>query len=94
MTWFITRVELHGANDADYQKLHEAMEAQKFRREIQDQSGRMHRLPTATYFSESFQLDAIGVKGLAVIAANTTGRQSWVLTCMTDHWAATGLPLA
>ncbi|MBR8142106.1 type V toxin-antitoxin system endoribonuclease antitoxin GhoS [Burkholderia sp. AU19243] len=92
MNWFITRVELHDATEADYQRLHEEMEARRFFRSIQDQSGTRHQLPTAMYFSQSIELDAGGVRGLAVAAANATGRRSWVITCLTTQWAAQGLP--
>ncbi|CAE6872148.1 type V toxin-antitoxin system endoribonuclease antitoxin GhoS [Paraburkholderia domus] len=94
MNWFITRVELHSADEEDYQKLHEEMEARRFFRAIQDQSGTYHQLPTAMYFSQSMELDSVAVKSLAVDAANATGRRSWVLTCLTPQWAAQGLPYA
>ena len=49
MTNFITRVELHGADEDDYEALHEEMRAEGFVRWIQDQDGNKLRLPTAEY---------------------------------------------
>jgi len=94
MDWFITRVELHDATGDDYETLHREMTARVFHRVIQDDSGRLNRLPTAMYYSQSTELNVLGVKELAVQAANATGRRSWVFTCLTTHWATTGLPLA
>ncbi len=90
MQWFITRVELHSAAAADYDKLHEAMLAQKFRRTVRSDDGPEYELPTAMYFSHSTDLDAAGVRNIAVLAANTTGRRSYVFTCATSSWALQG----
>jgi len=94
MNWFITRVELHGADEQDYLRLHVEMLDRRFFRTIRDESGVLHDLPTAMYFSQSEDLDAPGVEMLATEAAATTGRAFWTFTCMTPHWAARGLPIA
>lgn len=94
MNWFITRVELHGANEVNYQRLHAEMLARHFFRTVQDNVGIVHDLPTAMYFSRSDVLDAPGVETLAAAAANATGCRFWTFTCMTPHWAARGLPVA
>ncbi len=48
MASFTTRVELHGANDDDYEILHAAMEKEGFTRTIQS-STKTYHLPTAEY---------------------------------------------
>ena len=50
MRVFITRVELHGGSEDDYQTLHEAMEQRAFVRQILGQDGIWYHLPTATYY--------------------------------------------
>jgi hypothetical protein len=46
----MTRVELHGsATWQDYQVLHERMEAEGYRRVIQDSKGAWYHLPPAEY---------------------------------------------
>jgi hypothetical protein len=80
MAMFITRVELHGASEQDYQVLHAAMDSENFSRTITANNGVRYQLPTGEYVSFSSTLDADGVMTLAKRAANTTGRTSWVLT--------------
>jgi hypothetical protein len=53
MARFITRVELHGAANDDYEVLHEAMEAEGFRRTITSGDGTVYHLPTAEYYWET-----------------------------------------
>lgn len=92
MNWFITRVELHGANEADYLLLHTEMLARRFSRTVRDENGVLLQLPTATYFSQSDVLGTPQVEELATAAASATGRRFWTFTCMTPHWAARNLP--
>ena len=79
MNTFITRVELHGANEQDYANLHTAMQAQKFNR-ILVNGNTKYQLPTAEYVSYSSTMSAEGIRDLAKKTANTTGRSSWILT--------------
>jgi hypothetical protein len=46
---FTTRVELHKADEDDYQLLHEAMENRGFSRYITGDNGVVYHLPTAEY---------------------------------------------
>jgi hypothetical protein len=48
MPKFTVRVELHGASEAQYDELHEAMEAEGFVRWIKA-AGQKYQLPTAEY---------------------------------------------
>jgi hypothetical protein len=75
---FLTRVELHGATDADYNTLHEDMTKRGFARTIR--SGDMqYKLPTAEYEC-STNLTCSQVRDVAIEAAKITGRNHWVLT--------------
>jgi hypothetical protein len=94
MNWFITRVELHGADENDYQRLHEEMQARLFIRAARENNGTLLQLPTAMYFSQSNQLRAADVETLAAQAAAATGCRFWTFTCMTPEWAARNLPPA
>jgi Endoribonuclease GhoS len=87
MTTFITRVELHGADYNDYQNLHAAMARAGFVRTIVGDDGQTYKLPTAEYRIESSST-ALLVRDAAKTAANTTGRNSWVLTSqsVTTAW--------
>ena len=78
MNVFITRVELHGAQEGDYEVLHAAMANAGFHR-IMNQDGVSYYLPTAEYIVHS-SLSAEGVRDVAIQAANTTGKASWILT--------------
>jgi hypothetical protein len=78
MTTFIVRVELHGASESDYERLHVAMAQLGFLRNVIGSDGNTYRLPTAEYRIESANTVET-VRDLARGAANTTGRSSWVL---------------
>jgi hypothetical protein len=49
MASYITRVELHDADGADYTKLHKAMEKKGFARTITSSKDITYHLPTAEY---------------------------------------------
>lgn len=49
MARFTTRVELHYADDDDYETLHAAMEDEGFYRTITSDDGIAYHLPTAEY---------------------------------------------
>ena len=49
MAQFTVRVELHHADDDDYETLHSAMEEEGFSRLITSNDGTVYHLPTAEY---------------------------------------------
>jgi len=74
MPRFTTRVELHDADESDYETLHKAMERQGFSRYIKDSDGKRYHLPTAEYnFDGSATRNEVLDKAKA--AANTTKRE-------------------
>ena len=79
MALFITRVELHNAQESDYQILHAAMERLGFSRTIVSASGVRCQLPSAEY-SLSSEMNVSSVRNSAKNAANSTGKTSWILT--------------
>lgn len=53
MASFITRVELHDADEDDYEILHASMEAEGFHRTITSDDGVTYHLPTAEYHCDT-----------------------------------------
>jgi len=49
MARYTVRVELHEANQNDYEDLHDYMQQEGFRRYITDDKGKKYQLPTAEY---------------------------------------------
>ncbi|SRR6266436_1859512 len=49
MPFFITRIELHSADEGDYLHLHAAMQDEGFSRQITGGEGKTYHLPTAEY---------------------------------------------
>ncbi len=92
MTKFLTRVELHGATEQDYIKLHSVMEAKGFSRHIKADNGMRYKLPPAEYYVDA-ATDIGTVRSAAVAAANSTNRQNAVLVCNTNSIAWQGLPV-
>ncbi|MDE2020905.1 MAG: hypothetical protein KGJ13_11265 [Patescibacteria group bacterium] len=78
MKRFITRVELHGAGEQDYVNLHEAMERMGFARKIWADTRIWYYLPTAEYVYTG-NITNQEVFNMAQRAANSTGRNSWIL---------------
>jgi len=79
MPRFITRVELHEANEkTDYDKLHEEMQKEDFKRTILGSNNIEYHLPTAEYHKEG-TFNAAEVLASARRAANKTGKQNSVL---------------
>jgi hypothetical protein len=78
MAAFTIRVELHNARPTDYGKLHAAMEAAGFSRQIRSDDGTVYFLPTAEY-------DLLGhftraeVLSKAKLAAGTVGKRFAIL---------------
>ena len=78
MSRYTVRVELHDADEEDYQTLHEAMEELGFTRTIKGHDGNTYRLPSAEY---DFEGD-IGIETVldkAKYAAETTTRKCEIL---------------
>lgn len=78
MAKFTTRVELHDADDDDYDELHKSMAAKGFIRTITSDDGDTYRLPPAEYNREA-NVSRNQVLEDAKIAAARTGRDYAVL---------------
>jgi hypothetical protein len=81
MTSYTARVELHGADEGEYEALHDAMEAEGFVRWIENQSGVKLRLPTAEYNLPGSTLDRKQVVRRAERAAESVkpNPTPWIL---------------
>jgi hypothetical protein len=83
MSRFITRVELHTATwQQDYAVLHQAMHNAGFLKMIQDDNTKIwYHLPMAEYFIET-NATVDQVNTAAKQAADSTGRNSSILTAL------------
>lgn len=90
MAWFITRVELHGATNNDYQLLHIAMQAWGFSRVVMSDQNVKYDLPPAEYFWDG-TLTRNQVLEQAKKAANTTGCRFSVVVAETSGLSWFGL---
>lgn len=90
---YLVRVELHGANRADYDVLHEAMSRRGFQRTIRSSNGSDYALPTAEYAADTYQ-SGEEVRSVADAAASQTGRTRGVLVVRYDQSWWAGLPFA
>lgn len=90
MTWFITRVVLHGATDNDYDLLHAEMQKRGFDRVIESDEGKPYWLPQGTYFSKS-NFTADKVRELADDAAESTHDDHAVFVALTPSIRWRGL---
>ena len=81
MTKYSVRVEIHKADEDDYENLHEAMEKKGFVRWIESSDGAKYRLPTAEYNIESDSLDRSKVLARAKAAAESVkpNPTPWIL---------------
>ena len=93
MAAFMTRIELHNATWQDYENLHRQMEAAGFSRTIQGGDGVWYKLPTAEYVIYT-NLTIDQVRALAKGCANSTGKNSSVLTCQYTNAAWNNLDRA
>ncbi len=93
MSQFITRVELHKANYDDYEKLHTAMAAQGFSRQIESDKGTLYHLPTAEY-NRITSGSRAQVLESAKVAANQTGKQYAILVTESNGITWIGLEAA
>jgi hypothetical protein len=78
MARFIVRVELHGASEAHYTKLHELMAARGLQRFIDSEGGGNCWLPPAEYNTLS-NLSGRDVRDIAASCAAATGLKFAVL---------------
>jgi len=78
MAQFTVRVELHRANQDDYEALYSAMEDEGFSRQIKSSDGERYRLPTAEYNRTSSK-NRQEILDSAAIAASTTGKKYSIL---------------
>jgi hypothetical protein len=90
MQLFITRVELHNADESDYESLHEAMRAEGFSQKIKSGEGEVYHLPTAEY-SLSSNAGRSSVLSAAKRAAAKTGCDYEVLVSETTYCTWYGL---
>lgn len=89
MSNFTTRIELHGATVAEYEKLHSAMQKAGFSRTILSNKGQTHILPTAEYICSGQSLDQ--VLSTAGKVASTTDKTYSILVSETTNWGFVGL---
>jgi hypothetical protein len=78
MALFTTRVELIDGSPEDYQVLHDAMEAQGFKKTVTSNDGTRYRLPEAEY-NFSGNTDKSSVLDDAKSAAESTGKSARIL---------------
>lgn len=75
---FTVRVELHGADERDYETLYEHMKAKGFKKTITGGDGRIWDLPPAEY-NLIKELTRDQVRDLAAEAAKATRKKAGVL---------------
>ena len=78
MPHYTTRVELHDADEEDYQTLHEGMEELGFTRTIKGRDGITYQLPSAEYNFEG-EIEIETVLDKAKYAAESTTREYEIL---------------
>lgn len=90
MKSYTARVELHGADESDYEALHDAMEAEGFVRWIENQSEEKLRLPTTEYNLTGSMLDRKQVAKRAERAASSVIRRRgfWLRSRRAEHGLA------
>ena len=93
MATFTTRVELHDADETDYETLHSAMAEEGFTRTITSGDGITYHLPTAEY-NRSGQLTRDNVLDSAIRAAEKTGKGHGILVTESDGRKWIGLKKA
>lgn len=83
MAKFTTRVELHDADEDDYEDLHEYMASEGFSRTIDASDGKTYRLPPAEYDRQG-DVNRSTVLADAKRAAKQTGREYAILVTESD----------
>jgi hypothetical protein len=95
VTWFFTRVVLHG-DAPDYDALDAEMAKAAFTRDITDNDGRRYRLPVGHYFSAYG--DPRTTAGHVRVQAHEIGKglagECWVLVAKPIDWSGWLEPLA
>jgi hypothetical protein len=92
-TTYMTRIELHDAMEADYEKLHAAMEAEEFKRTITADDGSTYHLPTAEYYLIT-ELTRDQVFAIAKTVANKTGKKYGIVVVEVNAATWAGLAKA
>lgn len=90
MAQFMVRVELHGADEDDYETLHEAMEGEGFSRQISSSESVLYHLPTAEYYREG-KLSRQDVLDEAKSAVARTKKKAGILVTEADGFRWSGL---
>jgi hypothetical protein len=90
MSQFTVRVELHDAQWADYDTLHQAMEGRNFTRLISSDNGLTYQLPWAEYNGTS-DLTCGEIRDIVRDVANSTGKTNSVLVTESNCRAWSGL---
>jgi hypothetical protein len=93
MTRFTVRVELHYADEDDYETLHSAMQDEGFSRLITSGDGVVYHLPTAEYNREC-DLTRDQVRDSAQATAAKTRRKAAILVTESVGRSWTGLAKA
>ena len=88
---YTVRVELHDADDDDYEDLHAYMEKEGFVRYLSLEGGTKLQLPTAEYSTYSNK-GKDGVLAKAKAAATNTGKKFMVLVTQSADRAWSNLP--
>lgn len=89
MADYFARVELHGAHwPTGYEKLHVALAQHGFKNSVPASDGKLHRLPTALYYSTNRIDDVSKVETAVKDCANSTGYESEVVVIKDGGWQA------
>ena len=92
MARYTVRVELHSADQENYENLHDYMQEEGFRRYITDSRGKRYQLPTAEYDIE-IRGDKSVVLRKANKAASKTNKEHMVLVTTSNGRTWNGLPI-
>ncbi|MGV6264529.1 type V toxin-antitoxin system endoribonuclease antitoxin GhoS [Escherichia coli] len=84
MTSFTVRVELRNSRDADYDELHELMEANGFSKTITTDSGNTYYLPSAEYNYKSNTRSKASVAELAESVASQIRKKPKILVTVSN----------
>lgn len=93
MANFTVRVELHDADDEDYERLHEFMSDQGFERTVVGNDNVKYALPPAEYVLVNVQFTMSKVLEKAKLAASETAKRHavFVTSMGSEGWTAYGL---
>ena len=88
MANYFVRVELFGADAADYEKLHEGMSNSGFEKTITFTDGKVMDLPTACYVGVSNSSSSSIRDVVKVISKPLTTRDASIIVLRYDDWSA------